>query len=575
MKEEIKTTSIWQLYEKGKNFNRKRNIYSDTDRNFRMYNGNQWDGLKSGTIEPITLNIIKPIVKYKVGTINANLKSINFSSNNFSTPEFQKEAKTVCDLLNRYAAKVYEKDNMDMKIRRISNQAGINSEGIIYVNFVDGDPVNEVINKVDVYYGNENSEEIQTQPYIIIKSRKPVSEIREIGRSYNIPEEDLMSIVGDNDTSEQSGLLSRDEVDDMAVLLTKFWKEKGTIYYSKSTMTVDFIEDEDSGLSLYPLEHFVWESEEGSSRGAGEVKNNIANQIEINKTATRRALAVSQNAYPKPVVNTDLISNYKDIMKIGVPLYTKGVGIDDVRKLVNYTIPATMSGDSQKLQEELITYTKELAGAGDIADGTVNPEAASGKAILAVQQASQQPLTEQTERLNATLEGIARIWLDGWIVYSPDGKEFIDEVSQINPETQETELIEVLKTISQDVLKELKASVKVDITPTGAFDRYAVELSLENLFMQGKITFEEYVKALPDNSVMPKIALKMILDDRKKAIKEIAKIRKEAAIMQGQYDQAINDKENKMDQSIADAQAQTQMMGTAEQMQSSQEMQQV
>ena len=55
-----------------------------------------------------------------------------------------------------------------------------------------------------------------------------------------------------------------------------------------------------------------------------------------------------------------------------------------------------MSADVNLLQTELISTTRELAGAGDITTGSVNPEDASGKAILAVQQASQQPLTEQT-----------------------------------------------------------------------------------------------------------------------------------------------------------------------------------
>ena len=71
--EKLEETSIWNLFEKGRNFNRMRNVFSDTDRNYRMYNGNQWHGLKVKGIEPIQLNIIKPIVKYKVATMNNNL----------------------------------------------------------------------------------------------------------------------------------------------------------------------------------------------------------------------------------------------------------------------------------------------------------------------------------------------------------------------------------------------------------------------------------------------------------------------------------------------------------------------
>ena len=116
MIEEIKTTEIWNLYETGINFNRTRNMYFDTDRNFRFYNGNQWNGLKSGNIEPITLNIIQPIIKYKVSTINANLWTPVFSNNNFEKDEFQKTANETCKLLNKFAVNLWEKDNMDFKI---------------------------------------------------------------------------------------------------------------------------------------------------------------------------------------------------------------------------------------------------------------------------------------------------------------------------------------------------------------------------------------------------------------------------------------------------------------------------
>ena len=63
--QEIKETPIWTLYEKGRNYHRQTGIYVDTDRNYRFYNGNQWEGAKLGDVEPVQKNFIKPIVKYK------------------------------------------------------------------------------------------------------------------------------------------------------------------------------------------------------------------------------------------------------------------------------------------------------------------------------------------------------------------------------------------------------------------------------------------------------------------------------------------------------------------------------
>ena len=86
-------------------------------------------------------------------------------------------------------------------------------------------------------------------------------------------------------------------------------------------------------------------------------------------------------------------------------------------------------------------------------------------------------------------------------------------------------------TIPQYILEELSTSVKVDITPKGAFDKYAQELSLENMFTQGKITFEEYVDSLDSDSVMPKTKLENILKKRKEAEKQISAIQQQADMM--------------------------------------------
>lgn len=82
--------------------------------------------------------------------------------------------------------------------------------------------------------------------------------------------------------------------------------------------------------------------------------------------------------------------------------------------------------------------------------------------------------------------------------------------------------------ISQDVLKDLKMNIKIDITPRSSYDRYAQEQSLENLMMQNKITFEEYVDALEQDSVMPKTKLEKILKKREENNRKIQQMQMEA-----------------------------------------------
>lgn len=523
--DEIKETSLWQLYDKGVNFNRQRGIYTDTDRVYRFYNGDQWYGLKSGDIEPISLNMIKPIVKFKVGTINSNMWAINYSADN--TNEFRTEAQEVCKILNKKACQVFEKDQMDFKIRKVSKQACINSEGLIYVDF-DTDVKNEIIAKNDVCYGNENSSDIQSQPYIIIKARKPVSVVKEIAKANGVSDTEIANIVGDKDYNEESGAESKLEVNDMCILLTKMYKENGKVHFEMATKYVDIKKDTNSGLSLYPLAHMLWEEVEGSARGEGEVKWLIPNQIEVNRTLMRRALTVKMNAYPKQIVNIKKIINPGDVDKIGVTLKTDDMTVDDVSKLFKSTIPASMSTDAEKLQLELIDKSRELAGAGDIATGDINPEKASGRAILAVKQASEQPLTEQIINVKTMIDDLAKIYLDMWRVYGEDLIVISEEDGQ-----------EIKETIPKTLLEKLEETVKVDATPKGAFDKYAQEMSLENLFTNGAINFEEYVMSLDDDSVMPKVKLESILDFRKKQQAEIAQIEAQAIQEEAQINQLL------------------------------------
>ena len=560
--EELKETPTWQLYEQCRNYARRMNIFSDTDKNYRMYNGNQWAGLKISGIEPVQLNFIKPIVKYKVGIINQNLYAINYSSENFEMKEFRETANKTCKLLNKKASKIWEKDNFDLKLRKISRDSAVNDEAVMYVNY-DKDnqmPTNEIISKNNIFYGNENNSNIQEQPYIIIKQRLPVIQIQEVARKAGISEEEIKNILGDNDTFEEAGEDAKYEKDNMCTLITKMYKENGTIHYEKTTRYCEIEKKQDSGLTYYPVAHMLWEEKEGSARGEGEVRSLIPNQLEVNKTIMRRLIVAKQTAYPQKVVNIEKIQNKDAIDKVGSIIKVKDIDVDDVRKIFNVTQPAQMSTDVEKVMNELITMSRELANAGSVATGDVNPEDASGKAILAVQQASQQPLVEQLSSLKAFLEDIARIWLDMITVYSEDG--IMLEEEQTDSITGET--ITNLVKVKQTVLQQLQATVKVDITPKGAFDKYAQEVSMENMLKAGYFSQEKlgelkiYVETLDDDSVMPKQKLLDAIKKQEETQRRIAMINSQAQQMMQRANQFLGGDVNQQVSQIQEATSQVQ-----------------
>ena len=561
-KEEIIETSIWQLYEKGRNYHRRIGIYTDTDRNYRMYNGNQWEGAKLGDVEPVQKNFIKPIVKYKISVIHDNLYAINYSSQNFTNREFAKVSERYCDMLNRYAHRVWEQDKMDFKGRRITKDAAINDEGVMFVSFDEEEmkPINEIVKKNDIYYGNENDDEIQDQPYILIRRRMPVANAIDFALANGMSEADIDLIVGDNDTFEESGEAAKEELDDAVTLVYKLYKKDDTVHYSISTRWVDIVEDVDLGIKLYPIAHFNWEEKEGSARGEGEVRYLIPNQIEVNRTEVRRVLTVKYQAYPQKVVDTSKISNPQSLNTVGGIIKTNGSPVDDVHKVVGTIPPAQMSPDVKQLQEDLIQVTRDLAGAGDTATGQVNPESASGRAILAVQQASQAPMTEQKESYKNFIEDIARIWLEYLMAYSVDGIDLEEEVT----DEAGNEIVQVER-VPQTVLKALQATVRIDITPKSVFDKFAQEQTMENLLVQGLLNpqrlseLKAYAKMLDDDSVAPKQKILEVIEYMEEEQRRIAMINAQAQMIQQRAQQFLMGDDEQQSSQMADAMNQLSM----------------
>lgn len=547
-KEEKEVTRNWYLYEVGKNYNNMQNLYEDGKENYNYYHGRQWEGLKkpSSASEPIVLNIIKPIIKYKVNVVNQNSYQLVFNPNTYNTQEELQQLKDVTKGLTQFVNRMWEKSQSGKIVRNIVKNACINSEGIIHFFNEEENIFSEEIDKNNIYYGNENESNIQKQPYILIAYRKTVEEVRELARKNKeaglttASNEDIETIVSDMDYMEQPGSEKRTvEVTPMCLVVRKYEKKKdGKIWVSESTRYCSIVDEQNTECELYPFAHFVWEEERGYSRGISEVRGLLENQREINRTATRRAIAVKLGAYPKLVVDKDRVQNKEALGQVGTTIELKEMRADDVNKVISYLKPASMSADAYNLQQDLIQGTRELAGAGDTATGQVDPTQASGKAILAVQQASQQPLTEQVENYKYFLEDCLKVIFDIIKVYFINGLTLYATEDVVN-ELGQTESIEQPFKITQKELEALDVNMKIDITPQSPYDKYAQEMSLENLLIRNYITLEEYTEALPEDSSMPKPTLETIIRKRKEARQQITAMQEQANALNSAIQQEI------------------------------------
>ena len=525
-------TDIWNLYEKHAMYMRNKGYYTSTDMNFRFFNKNQWDNaIVDKNVELIQINYIKPIVKYKVGVVTSTNYAIIYNTDNFESQDFREIAKKACELLTKMASKIWEKNKMDYKLKKTVRKSAINGEAISYWYWDEEKqiPIVELKSKVDIMYGNENDDEIQNQPYILIKRRVSVINAKEYARQKGLSEEEILNIHGDNYTQDESGEDAKEEVDDMTTIITLLYKKDGTVHFSESVKYVTITEDEDTQLSYYPLAHLNWEDCEGNARGIGEVEQHISNQIEVNKTATRRAFIAKTIAYPFKVVNEDKIQNPEALNKVGSTIRIKDGSAEDISKYFRITNPGTISPDIANLQNELITVSRELAGAGDMATGQIKPDEASGKAILAVQRASEQPLNEQSANVLQFIEDNGIIIFDILKTYS-ENLSVVDDIT----DSVTGEVSEELIVIPKEVLDSLKLNIKIDVTPKSAFDRYAQESSIENLTQsqlflpQNQQLLEDYVSLLDDDSTMPKSKLLELLKRRRERTAAIEQMERQA-----------------------------------------------
>jgi hypothetical protein len=150
-------------------------------------------------------------------------------------------------------------------------------------------------------------------------------------------------------------------------------------------------------------------------------------------------------------------------------------------------------------------------------------------------------MMEQKESFKKFVEDLAKIWLEYLIVYSEDGLNMEEEV--IDPHTGE-QTIQMVN-VPQFVLEQLQATVRIDITPKGVYDKFAQEQSLENFLVQGMFNVQKlpelkaFVESLEDDSVAPKLKLEKIIERMEEEQAKIAAIEAEAQLMQQRAQQFI------------------------------------
>lgn len=505
---EVGYHDIWQKYEKSKHYMDGKNILLKTEQNWNFFVGKQWEATKDseGLEDLPMLNFIKQTVNYKVSSISQHSITAIFSDMNSGNLEIGND--DVCHRMNNLFDISWQKAKMNRVARKALKHSAV--QGDSYVFWYSGDTRKspQIVNNTQMRLGDENTVDIQEQPWIIIEERLAKDVVKERAKLQGCTEEELALIMTDSDNDTQ--LYNKEEVSNKVTSLVYMEKKNGIVHIARATKNVIYEELHPiaqtknnepigTGLTMYPIVPMIWEEVPNTARGSSEVEHLIPNQLELNKTLARRAISVKMTAFPRVAYDEGMLANPEDLDKVGSALRLTGGNAQAISQMIAYLSPQAQSQDAKLLSDELLEKTKDLSGASDTALGNIDLSRVSGTAATTVRDQQQVPLNDQVTMYQEFVENVALLWFDIWKAYYPDGIEF----DGIRVEAEEIENI--------------VPNVRIDIAEDTTLSRMTSQQEISNLFNNNKITFDEFAEAYPEHASIDKKILLRIAEQRRQA----------------------------------------------------------
>lgn len=515
----INPTEIFKEYENGVNYKDSigtRGLYEQSKINERFFIGDQWHGANCGNERPLVRhNVIKRIGDFKMAQVLSAPLSVSFSADGIPNTVGIKAKKDIYDkmsdtnkleflgaadndeinlvmsALSSYQKVTAERVGLNEHCANLLKNAYITGTGILYTywdsdidtglyadelhnSHIKGDIKCEVLDSLNVYFGDPALTSVQEQPYVIIAGRHS-----------------LLSVLNEADRfGGQTSLISKigNLTDDGKVLvLTKLFKsvnKDGTITVKCIKVTQNCVVRPvfDTGLNLYPISVFNWETRSDRIYGESEVTYLIPNQIAINRMITAQVWSAMTSGMPMMVVNGDTVTGEltNDPGQI-IKIYGSN---EDVSGAVKYVTPPDFSSNFTKSISDLIDNTLTQSGANEVALGDSRPDNAS--ALLTMQKAATLPLQLIKNRFYSFVEDFSRIWVDFWISKYGNRRIKIEDQNGI-----------WYMPFNAQRYKNLIITARVEVGPDNVYSTADSINTLTALYEKGVINKKQYLKRLP------------------------------------------------------------------------------
>lgn len=484
-------TNVWKYYERGKAYNNSLvpNQYNVVRTNTEFFIGNQWQNLPQtpamSRLPKPTFNILKRVASLFIASLSSSAVTVrleplaHYDGSGMAGPD-----DDVAAFANASVNNLLEKLNFDYRLREALYD-GVQTGDYCAHFYWDataqpfgarlgphrGEIGMELVDGINVMFGNPNEFDIQKQPYVIVVGRDTAMNLRRemeqfrrarngmvSGTAATKSDENLVQADGENwDFAGVGGRTEAQADDDVGKVLycymyTKVQKEQEmidpktgltvmepelgpdgmpkyeedangllipkmvpaketvtTVRVTKATRSTIIYEDVDTGLSLYPIAWGNWERQKNQYHGRALVTGLLPNQISINKLFASAIRHVDLMAFPKTVYNADLISSWNN--EIGQAIGVHGIQPGQSIQQVAYNLqPSDMSNQVFALIDKAMAYTKECLGTTDAQMGNVKPENTS--ALMVLNTNAEVPLENIRAGEYEWLEDCCKIMLD-------------------------------------------------------------------------------------------------------------------------------------------------------------------
>jgi len=561
-----RVTKAWERYEMGRSYNNRLapNQYELVNTNIEFFAGNQWLHLPAtaamAKLPKPVFNIIKRVASLFVASLTSSAASVSFEELSYyssselhgevggSTGEDQENAAAVA---TAEVQNLLEKFKMDYRIREAlfdGAQTGDycahfwwDPEAIPYggaFGSYRGEICMELVDGINVMFGNPNTADVERQPYILIMGRDTTERLAAEMKSHKEdvdPDAEYQEMAGIGGQTE----LETDGKNGKALYVIMYEKKGGTVHVTKATRTCTIYEDIDTGLSRYPIAWGNWEKQKNQYHGRALVTGIIPNQIFINTMMALVMRHLQLVGFPKTVYNADLIGQWSN--EVGQAIAVRGMmpgqRIADVAENLR---PADMSNQIIMVIDKAVAMTKDCLGATDAQLGNVKPDNTS--ALMVLQSSAEVPLENTRAGMYEWLEDIGAILLDMMGTYygvRPVVRErSFDElmmngagVPMINPVSGLMEINTVERRVAESFdftkFKNLWFNTRVNAGATTYYSEIAMVQTLDNLRRDGVLEVVDYLERIPDKLIPRKAEL--IQELKKKATEQAGQMAMNAA----------------------------------------------